>query len=127
MKKVTTIASGVLLGLLANSAMADIGYICSHADKERKIDVVYKEPNSKVPCDVQYTKDGNTEVLWQAANLEGYCEQKAEEFVQKQVGWGWQCNEPGTIQADSQDQAEPQAASEAHAHMDENATPPVAE
>jgi hypothetical protein len=45
-----------------------------------------------VPCQVVYTKeDGTTQNLWSAENVEGYCEQKADEFAEKQRGWGWDC------------------------------------
>jgi hypothetical protein len=28
-----------------------------------------------------------------AQNEEGYCEEKAKELVEKQLGWGWSCKE----------------------------------
>jgi hypothetical protein len=62
----------------------------------RTIEVVYENPNAKVPCKVDYTKnDGGTagtpEALWTAANLEGYCEEKAAFFADKLKGNGWDC------------------------------------
>ena len=52
--------------------------------------MVYPQ-GSELPCEVQYTKDGATSVLWQASNEAGYCEQKAADFVEKQRGWGFEC------------------------------------
>jgi hypothetical protein len=36
-------------------------------------------------------KDDSTQTLWNANNVRGYCEEKAETFVEKQKGWGWSC------------------------------------
>lgn len=70
-------------------------YSCTHGDKVRVIEVVYLNPPAKVPCEVNYSKQteepGVTSTPWSAANLEGYCEEKAAEFAQKQEGWGWDC------------------------------------
>jgi hypothetical protein len=30
-------------------------------------------------------------MLWEARNTEGYCEEKATEFVRTLESWGWQC------------------------------------
>jgi hypothetical protein len=73
-------------------ALADTTYVCTQGDMERKIEVVYLGEGT-VPCEVRYTKNGNTEVLWSAQAEEGYCDAKAAEFVEKQRGWGWECVE----------------------------------
>ncbi|WP_413111805.1 hypothetical protein [Thaumasiovibrio sp. DFM-14] len=65
-------------------------YRCEHNGVERLIEVRYPE-GTTVPCDVNYTKADGSQVLWKAANTEGYCESKAAEFVKKQRGWGWNC------------------------------------
>ena len=45
-----------------------------------------------VPCQVNYIReDETTQSLWSAQNDEGYCEQKAVEFAEKQRDWGWDC------------------------------------
>ena len=49
-----------------------------------------------VPCDVVYkkpTEGVEDQVLWYAENTEGYCEDKAREFVGKLESWGWVCLE----------------------------------
>ena len=66
---------------------------CTLDSQERKISVIYMVDGQKAPCEVQYTKDGVTETLWNAQNEEGYCETKAREFVEKQVSLGWSCKE----------------------------------
>ena len=66
-------------------------YACLYGDTERKIKVVYFEAGSKVPCEVIYEKDTETQVLWSANNVEGYCESKMATFVEKQRNWGWDC------------------------------------
>lgn len=82
-----------LLTAFVSTAFAD-GHqatMCTHGDNERKIEVVYPE-GTKVPCEVQYTKNGDMQVLWDAQGETGYCEQKAADLVEKQQGWGWQCD-----------------------------------
>jgi hypothetical protein len=81
---------------VASSASADIISTCKHGDKTRVISVVYLEPGSKVPCEVQYQKSQTTKVLWSATNSGGYCEKKAAQFVEKQINWGWQCEQLDT-------------------------------
>ena len=65
---------------------------CRHGEQLRVIEVIY--PNdSPVPCEVTYTKESGTEVLWRAMGEVGYCEEKAANLVAKQRGWGWQCED----------------------------------
>jgi|LGOV01.1.fsa_nt_gb hypothetical protein len=89
----------ILIGILfticfSQVALADTTYICTSGNMERKIEVVSLRTGT-VPCEVRYTKNGSTEVLWSAQAEEGYCEAKALEFVEKQRGWGWECSESG--------------------------------
>ena len=76
---------------LFSTAHANEEYICTHGNSERLISVVYLSEQAKLPCEVQYTKNGETQILWNAMNQQGYCEEKAQAFVEKQRGWGWQC------------------------------------
>ncbi|WP_051785707.1 hypothetical protein [Endozoicomonas numazuensis] len=73
------------------SASDNYSYTCTHAKQERKIDVIYLQRESSVPCEVRYTKDDQEETLWNASYTEGYCEEKASEFMKKQEAWGWNC------------------------------------
>ena len=65
-------------------------YICTRDNAERTIELHYPTGQS-LPCEVNYTKSGNTQTLWQAFNQTGYCEEKAEAFVEKHRQWGWHC------------------------------------
>ncbi len=90
-----TLASGAAM---SGTAMAEgpYWYQCSHAGSERQIEVAYSDQPSPVPCEVRYHKyeigqQQTTEVLWSAQYQAGYCERKADAFVEKQRGWGWEC------------------------------------
>lgn len=78
-----------------DTAAAATSYNCTHGNKVRLIEVVYLNAPAKVPCEVHYSKEteepGVTSTPWSAANLEGYCEDKAAAFAEKQRGWGWDC------------------------------------
>jgi hypothetical protein len=65
--------------------------VCLNDNQTRIIEIVYTG-EGKVPCEVQYTKSEGTQTLWSAQNKEGYCENKAAAFVEKQIGWGWSCD-----------------------------------
>jgi len=64
--------------------------VCSHGSQMRVIEVVYTAEGT-TPCEVRYSKEEGSKTLWSAANLEGYCEDKAAAFITKQQGWGWSC------------------------------------
>lgn len=64
--------------------------VCSHGSQMRVIEVVYTAEGA-TPCEVRYSKEEGSKTLWSAANLEGYCEDKAAAFITKQQGWGWSC------------------------------------
>ena len=83
--------------LLAAPAMAKTNLMteCRYGEQLRVIEVVYSS-EAAVPCEVTYTKETGTEVLWRAYNQEGYCEEKASSLVSKQQEWGWQCQEVNT-------------------------------
>ncbi|MGL6159342.1 hypothetical protein [Microbulbifer sp.] len=76
---------------LAATAADPMSTSCTHGDDVRTIEVVYPQ-GAELPCEVHYTKDGETRTLWSASNQAGFCESKAEEFISKQQNWGWQCD-----------------------------------
>ncbi len=82
----------VIAAALAPDAQASHGdrTVCSHGNQTRIIEVKYTG-EGQIPCEVHYTKDTGSQVLWSAQTEGGYCEQKAAEFVEKQRGWGWEC------------------------------------
>lgn len=89
--KITIASSLVLLSpwLLA----AGTTYTCTmESAQDRIINVVYKEEGKTTPCEVTYTKEGETKSLWRYDNTEGECEKRAEEFAEKQRAWGMTCS-----------------------------------
>ncbi|UTA48162.1 hypothetical protein L1F30_01145 [Simiduia sp. 21SJ11W-1] len=80
---------------LTSAATAET-YVCTNGGMERSISVVYLEPGQAVPCEVQYTKDGESRILWRAQNESGYCESQARAFADKQSSWGWACELSGS-------------------------------
>ncbi len=84
-------ATAVLLMMASGTALASDSYLCKHGNQTRTISVVYNTPGQMVPCEVLYEKAEGTQSLWNANSQEGYCEAKAEAFVEKQRGWGWEC------------------------------------
>lgn len=109
----------LLLFALAAPAIAlaqDGGkYQCTHGDLVRRVEI-YTEPGVTVPCEVHYFKDteapGDSEVLWSAQAQEGYCEQKATEFVARLEGWGWDCGAGDAAAPEAEPAAEPEEAAE---------------
>jgi hypothetical protein len=66
---------------------------CEHNGMVREVQVEYLS-DGKVPCNVIYdkpTEGVETKVLWFADKQEGYCEEKAQGFVNKLESWGWTC------------------------------------
>ncbi len=100
MNKLTVLCLLISVGLLAGTAMADETNICTHGTQERIITIVYQDQEAKIPCVVQYQKEGVTEILWSAQNLAGYCEEKTQTFLEKQRGWGWSCEAAGDAMAE---------------------------
>ncbi len=90
LKKVTLFAA--VVALFASSSLLAETYVCKHGDQERTIAIVYANADSAAPCEVTYDKGEGAESLWQAQNDVSYCEEKAAAFVEKQRGWGWDCN-----------------------------------
>ncbi|NVJ60254.1 MAG: hypothetical protein HWE27_07690 [Gammaproteobacteria bacterium] len=88
-------------------AIDNMTTVCSHMDKQRKIELVYPE-NTQTPCEVRYTKGEDTKVLWSASLEAGFCEMKYSDFVKKQEGWGWSCEEMGKEPAVETPEEEPQ-------------------
>ena len=90
--KILSIALTSLCFLVAHSVSADEEYSCQNGNLQRLISVVYENGEAPVPCSVQYDKGHGAEVLWYAQAEVGYCEAKADEFLEKQESWGWSCD-----------------------------------
>jgi hypothetical protein len=91
MKQLLFLCVGISALLLSSFVVADEVYACQHNGLERTIKVVYESADSQIPCQVIYEKDSGTQTLWSSQSEPGYCESKAESFVEKQRGWGWDC------------------------------------
>jgi len=91
LKKATIFAAFTTL-FISYPLLANETYVCKNGDQERTISIVYTNPGSTVPCEVTYDTGMGAESMWQAQNNTGYCEEKAGAFVEKQRGWGWDCN-----------------------------------
>lgn len=72
-------------------------YLCELQGLTRRVEVDFESTQSSIPCSVNYYKDteapGEVNTLWNATNIEGYCEDKAAGFVAKLKSWGWSCTE----------------------------------
>lgn len=80
-----------------NSTSAASQYSCSMDNSKRTVRVAYEKEGAKVPCKVNYKRDASSDeekVIYSAATQEGYCEQKAGEFVEKLKSTGWTCTTP---------------------------------
>lgn len=75
--------------LITGSAIAadNQTFTCTNAGSTRTIEVAAAGNG----CEVRYTKGGDTQTLWRAEHESNYCAPKAEAFVEKQKGWGYQC------------------------------------
>ncbi|OIO70156.1 MAG: hypothetical protein COS35_00385 [Zetaproteobacteria bacterium CG02_land_8_20_14_3_00_50_9] len=89
-KKATFIAAITTL-FAASPLLANEAYSCKYGNQERLINLVYANEGSTLPCEVTYDKGDGATTMWQAQNLEGYCESKMAEFIEKQRSWGWTC------------------------------------
>jgi hypothetical protein len=100
----------VVLSLLPTIALAQgtNNYQCSLDELTRRVEIFY-ETGVTVPCEVHYYKDtempGERQVLWRAANEEGYCEARAAEFIAKLEGMGWTCWEGAAAPAATEEAA----------------------
>jgi len=90
-------ASALLALSISQVALAGESYTCMNGADERKISVVYTEPGHTVPCEVVYEKSSGMQTLWRADNQEGYCEEKAKAFAEKQATWGYQCDVDASV------------------------------
>ena len=90
MKKSGLILS-TIVALSSSAAWSGSLYTCTNGSNTRIIEVVYPSTEGKLPCEVQYEKNGEVKTLWTSKNQEGFCESKASEFADKQKGWGWDC------------------------------------
>lgn len=87
--------------VLSCNAFAQQGYLCKHGEVVRIIEVVYSTPGEQVPCKVVYTKSTGPRTLWSAKSQIGYCESKAEAFINKIQKEGFTCTVQSELQYDA--------------------------
>lgn len=101
------VSSLFFLCLLAQLAMGQervpAGYECTAADGstrriEIEVDCSNKQPlpAGRDACRVEYTRDGDTEILWRARNDPSYCRPKVEELLGKLEESGFSCTAMGS-------------------------------
>ena len=78
--------------LFSSPANANEIYVCKISNLVRTISIEYENSDSKLPCRVMYDKGSGPMTKWVSHHQEGYCEEKAAAFVEKQRGWGWHCD-----------------------------------
>ena len=85
-----------VLAMLPTATLAS-PTLCEQGGLTRSVEVIYTVPGQPVPCEVIYDKpaEGSRETLWRATNEAGYCEAKAQEFVDNLDNLGWRCVTPG--------------------------------
>lgn len=98
----------------SSGASANLSFICTYDEEVREIHVIYEIEGQSLPCSVLYRQPGSEEVLWNALHEEGYCEEKAKAFVEKQRQWGWTCQQP------VKDEAAEELVDEATSSVDED-------
>ena len=64
--------------------------ICTRGDELRAIEIFYLT-RDWVPCEVNYTRNGTNKILWKAQFNQGFCEEKASNFVNRLRNSGWNC------------------------------------
>ncbi len=92
MKLIVSLSVCVFL-TLSFTAFAGQDYVCDNNGLKRIVSIVYQNEEAPVPCEVRYDKGQGVETLWTAQAEVGYCEARANEFIEKQESWGWSCEE----------------------------------
>ncbi|MDW3094594.1 MAG: hypothetical protein R8G33_02855 [Gammaproteobacteria bacterium] len=81
----------VALFVSSFAVLAGEDFVCDNNGEKRIIKISYQNDQQPVPCEVKYDKGQGEETLWSAQSEVGFCEAKADEFIQKQESWGWSC------------------------------------
>lgn len=84
----------VVLLLVASTSTYASSWSCERNEHIREVVIEYTGSGS-VPCRVVYkkpTEELESLLLWTAENVEGYCEEKAKQFVGKLEAWEWVCS-----------------------------------
>ena len=86
---------GIFLAAFGAAARENQEILCKRGSQSRKVEILYSAPPALVPCSVKYAKRGLAEdkgsLQWSAQNHEGFCEQKAAEYISQLSEKGWSC------------------------------------
>lgn len=93
MMKFTLSLLFAVLSCVSFSVAASNKYVCDNHGDKRVIKIAYQSEHESMPCEVIYDKGQGEEVLWNAQSESGYCQAKANEFLEKQESWGYNCSE----------------------------------
>ena len=97
MKKFNLVSLTIAVALFAIPFSSQAAsWSCKNGNNIREIHVQSESPSSPVPCSVIYkkvTEGVPDQTLWTAENDAGYCEAQAKALVEKQVSWGWSCEQ----------------------------------
>ncbi len=83
--KGTSYLASTHLSTLSNS------FTCTNGKLSRQITLDAPSKHPDYACQVIYQSEKGLSIPWRAKNEEGYCRDKAMSFVNRQVGWGWNC------------------------------------
>lgn len=115
--RLSLFAPAMIFAASQTMAIENIKTVCTHDSQTRVIEVVY-EGDTALPCAVQYTKAEGSQTLWNAQNASGYCEEKAAAFVEKQKGWGWDCQSTAASAEETDESVIESAATESNSAED---------
>lgn len=99
MKKILNIIY-LTIGLVVSTySPASEQYVCTLDNQLRKVRINYPTGH-QVPCSVIYekpTEGGSKKTMWEAQQQIGYCETKANEFIEYLRDNGWNCKKDTVI------------------------------
>ena len=78
--------------IVSSIVSASEDFVCDNNGDKRIISIAYENDQEPVPCEVRYDKGEGVQTLWNAQSEVGFCERKADEFIQQQEAWGWNCD-----------------------------------
>jgi len=92
---VCAVAYGQESSVESDQAVVSPSTSCTNGNLTRVVEITYGGEQGRAPCEVHYKKvtedPSYDQVLWSAQHKDGYCETKKQQFVEKLVGWGWDC------------------------------------
>jgi hypothetical protein len=85
---------------------AHIKTTCVSGQDERVIEVVHTG-NEPSPCEVRYTKAGETKTVWTSQHSGSYCEEKAQGLAEKLAAAAFKCDNTTVDKTDNVQTAQP--------------------